>query len=558
MTNREMSRVISNYDTNPSSTINTHIANTSNVLINDQNIDASISKSKSNTFDDIVQSFDDTKIIDDKINNHDVINENVTNVAIDVIDSNDKNVKNDENVMNVKNDENVMNVKNDENVMNDKNDENVKNNKNDDYQRTRGLSGIANVGNTCYMNSALQSLSATKHFLAYLIHSDSSVINDIENVIYLKMKKDHEKKYGNIDMDVNPMQMRIETTNTLTYRTRSLFKILWRQNCEVQPKSYKKSINTHLQFFAGYQQQDAYEFINLFLDKIHEETKASAKYIDIETIESSETTETTKEFKKQFEVIDYMYNMAVRNRDIENRKIFSKKLHEIYTQNEKMAMKIKATNEWKKMLKDSYSVVNDIFSGLISSQIKCNKCDITFHNFEKYEALYLHIPETVDKHIDSYTIDELLESYTSEDLMKDGSQYFCMHCNEKQDAIKRSIIYQLPNVLVIVIKKYQKHNGKIFKSNIKIKYSHLLNMSKYTYDNNIDRQSNESVEMNNYELYSVIKHAGSVSGGHYYAYTKNAINGLWYLYDDSSVYNVNENEPIDCNGYVLFYRKYTK
>ena len=42
-------------------------------------------------------------------------------------------------------------------------------NKMDKDIEIRGLSGLSNIGNTCYMNSALQCLSASNLFVSFLI-----------------------------------------------------------------------------------------------------------------------------------------------------------------------------------------------------------------------------------------------------------------------------------------------------------------------------------------------------------------------------------------------------
>lgn len=38
-----------------------------------------------------------------------------------------------------------------------------------------------------------------------------------------------------------------------------------------------------------------------------------------------------------------------------------------------------------------------------------------------------------------------------------------------------------------------------------------------------------------YELYSIMIHSGSASGGHYYAYIKDFSRGEWYCFNDQSV-----------------------
>ena len=41
-----------------------------------------------------------------------------------------------------------------------------------------------------------------------------------------------------------------------------------------------------------------------------------------------------------------------------------------------------------------------------------------------------------------------------------------------------------------------------------------------------------------YELFSIMIHSGSASGGHYYAYIKEFKKGLWYCFNDQSVSRV--------------------
>lgn len=73
-----------------------------------------------------------------------------------------------------------------------------------------------------------------------------------------------------------------------------------------------------------------------------------------------------------------------------------------------------------------------------------------------------------------------------------------------------------------------------------------------------------------YQLYGVVTHAGSMSGGHYVAYVwytyvymlslkinfyRLGKDRHWFYWSDSSVKNIEEEEALCAEAYVLFYRK---
>jgi ubiquitin C-terminal hydrolase len=56
-----------------------------------------------------------------------------------------------------------------------------------------------------------------------------------------------------------------------------------------------------------------------------------------------------------------------------------------------------------------------------------------------------------------------------------------------------------------------------------------------------------------YELYGLNIHKGSLEMGHYIAYVKRY--GDWYCFDDEDFRKTREQEALDQEAYLLFYRR---
>lgn len=55
----------------------------------------------------------------------------------------------------------------------------------------------------------------------------------------------------------------------------------------------------------------------------------------------------------------------------------------------------------------------------------------------------------------------------------------------------------------------------------------------------------------NYELFSIMIHSGSASGGHYYAYIKEFENGEWFCFNDQSVSSVSRTVYLQFLFYIF-------
>lgn len=414
---------------------------------------------------------------------------------------------------------------------------------------TRGLSGLSNLTNTCYLNSALQALSATNTLLAYLIHPSSEILNHLQHRVldikYTEFEKNKNTNDTNDNLSVNTDEIEREAKLSMTYRLRILYKYMWSENCEVKPENLKYGVERHMTFFRGYRQHDAQEFLSALLDRIHEDTMSKA---NISYTLDNESSEVEKYLKTLTITLDRIKNdktldkktLVVKTQEILN------KIREIQIKNIDQYLMIQSLWTWNNILSKSYSIINDIFSGLSLTIIKCKECHNEKYCFERFDIITLHLPENYDIEKQKYTLDELFKNYTNTEQLTGKNQYYCCYCLEKRDAEKRHMIYQNPNKLVLLIKKYQKFNNTMIKSNILIEYNHEINIFPY--------MSNHIKNINTkYKLYATIRHSGGYNGGHYYAYTKNGINGYWFLYDDGDVYNVDADEPLKSNSYILFY-----
>ncbi|KAL7981585.1 hypothetical protein Chor_005673 [Crotalus horridus] len=109
----------------------------------------------------------------------------------------------------------------------------------------QGLTGLRNLGNTCFMNSILQCLSNTKELRDYCLQSQ--YVRDLNNN--------------------SRMQMSLMTEFA------KLIQMLWTSspNESVSPSEFKMQIQRYAPRFVGYNQQDAQEFLRFLLDGLHSE-----------------------------------------------------------------------------------------------------------------------------------------------------------------------------------------------------------------------------------------------------------------------------------------------
>lgn len=113
----------------------------------------------------------------------------------------------------------------------------------DDTIKPRGLTGLQNLGNTCYMNAALQALSNCPPLTRFFL--DCS---------------------GFVRPDRNPMLSRhyLRLISEIWHKKRPSY---------VVPSGIANGIKAVHPMFRGYTQQDTQEFLRCFMDQLHEELK---------------------------------------------------------------------------------------------------------------------------------------------------------------------------------------------------------------------------------------------------------------------------------------------
>ncbi|XP_035842496.1 ubiquitin carboxyl-terminal hydrolase 9 isoform X2 [Helianthus annuus] len=139
-------------------------------------------------------------------------------------------------------------------------------------QRDRGLAGLQNLGNTCFMNSALQCLVHTPPFVDYFLQDYSDEINK-----------------------QNPLGMHGE----LAVAFGELLRKLWSSGrTAVAPRAFKGKLARFAPQFSGYNQHDSQELLAFLLDGLHEDLNRVKQkpYIETKDYDGRPDEEVASEF----------------------------------------------------------------------------------------------------------------------------------------------------------------------------------------------------------------------------------------------------------------------
>lgn len=230
------------------------------------------------------------------------------------------------------------------------------------------------------------------------------------------------------------------------------------------------------------------------------------------------------------------------------------------------------------------SVISDIFDGKLSSSVQCLTCERISTTKETFQDLSLPIPSKDHVHMihssshptgqkggacsevhqgwiqwmfermrswflgPVITLQDCLAAFFSADELKGDNMYSCEKCKKLRNGLKYSRVLQLPEILCIHLKRFR-HEFYSSKISTYVSFPMTgLDMKSYLHK---DHTSTVTV----FDLVAVICHHGTAGGGHYTSYCQNVNTEQWYEFDDQYVTEVDVSQVVNCEAYVLFYRK---
>ena len=158
-----------------------------------------------------------------------------------------------------------------------------------------GISGLLNLGNTCYLNSAIQLLSNIRIFSLYFL------------------SKQYQEDIAEENKEVAFLKEWIMLLNGMWEETTSQI-----PNCIVKPISLKRSLGHFYPSYNGFNQQDGQEAIGVILDILHKSVcyeasirpvikDKSAKLTRTEELTLKSITAWSKSFENEFSIPVHLF-----------------------------------------------------------------------------------------------------------------------------------------------------------------------------------------------------------------------------------------------------------
>uniref|UniRef100_A0A668AXL3 Ubiquitin carboxyl-terminal hydrolase n=1 Tax=Myripristis murdjan TaxID=586833 RepID=A0A668AXL3_9TELE len=475
----------------------------------------------------------------------------------------------------------------------------------EDELKPRGLTGMKNIGNSCYMNAALQ-------------------------CVYVPLSRFFLDCSGLVRTDKKP---------ALCKSYQKLISELWHKKrpSYVVPTSLSHGIKLVNPMFRGYAQQDTQEFLRCLMDQLHEELKEPlaecsmcADGSDVDERRDGDRSPSEDEFLScdsgsssdrgegggtgEAELLMQDECDAVRTPagsvtgmgppDNEASMTQSQsnpcspvrtlqELHPKLSSSPPRSSPLRSAAQLllstrKKKQSHYRSVISDIFDGSILSLVQCLTCDRVSTTVETFQDLSLPIPgkedlaklhSSIHQNLpaktgvcpDTYgsqgwisyimdsirrwfwgpmvTLEDCLAAFFAADELKGDNMYSCERCKKLRNGVKYCKVLRLPEILCIHLKRFRHEVMYSFKISSHVSFPlEGLDMRPF-----LAKESPSQITT--YDLLSVICHHGTAGSGHYIAYCQNVINGQWYEFDDQYVTEVHETVVQNAEAYVLFYRK---
>lgn len=264
----------------------------------------------------------------------------------------------------------------------------------------------------------------------------------------------------------------------------------------IRPLTLLDLIQRNFESFSGYEQQDVHEIFIYLVDALH---TGFSKEVNIDI---------TGNPKNKLEKLELM-----------------------------------SMKSFKQQYNNDYSIILDLFYGQLITEIITTDGKHESYSFSPFSTLEVPIKDTSNS---SVSLEECLDKFGEKELMTDDSKWYNDDTKQYHDARKSTTIFKLPNVMVLLLKRFN-HNRR--KNRKLITFPKVIDFKKHIFCPELIENNTDSI----YSLYAVCNHIGELNGGHYYANCK--LNNNWYRYDDSNVQQIQFSNVVSSDAYMLFYIK---
>ena len=207
-------------------------------------------------------------------------------------------------------------------------------------------------------------------------------------------------------ININP-NSKFGSNGELTIELMELFKqMIFPSNFKhISPKDLKNAVIKHIPDFVEYKQQDAHEFLVRFLDRVHADLNECANVPVFDPVSQDPN------------YYDKLHITSAVNRF------------------------------WTLHIERNKSIITDLFGGLIVSTLTCLHGGYISKALEAFTCLSLPIQDSGRTSI-AVSVNMFLKREKIE------ASWQCLTCKQKRDAEKSTIIWKLPKILVIHLKRY--------------------------------------------------------------------------------------------------------
>eukprot|EP01116_Phalansterium_solitarium_P023194 TRINITY_DN799_c0_g1_i1.p1 TRINITY_DN799_c0_g1~~TRINITY_DN799_c0_g1_i1.p1 ORF type:complete len:1375 (+),score=305.50 TRINITY_DN799_c0_g1_i1:156-4280(+) len=213
-----------------------------------------------------------------------------------------------------------------------------------------GVTGLYNLGNTCFMNSVLQCLSNTEA-LSLFFRSESH-------------------------LPLLNTQSPLGSKGHLARQFGLLMRELWSKRFSyVVPRAFKSAVGQFAPQFSGFQQHDAQEFLALLLDGLHEDVNVAQRTKAAD--ESGPAADPQQEHSES---------------------TATKTSGEPATSD--CSADVDSSEDWRKHTERHSSFLVDLFHGQFRSSLSCDLCKKTSVKFDPFTYLSVPIPTSSHRMIE--------------------------------------------------------------------------------------------------------------------------------------------------------------